>query len=623
MGAFSGLLGGFGQGAADVIVKRQTQQRAIQAQKDEQTSGALLKAAEDPNFQGTYEDREALKRQYYKLQGLKDTEIEPLLGVERDIHQHLANQFGTGGSQAIGQAVNQPQGGQGTPQLDPESNSYPAQPQGQSQSQSGQLPPTLGAMPSATDLGVPADSPAYYSRVQGRADARFTNQQAAQTKVTEAQGTQEAEYARQKGLMGAAVDTMKQLQGDNPDTEYDMEIGPNGPKISQDKGSFSGATTGDQIFDQDKDAVGQDINHSPTAGYRRQLYKNGKVKYFSIPGVVGNQTLPGPDGQPTVYIRTKGGQLIPTSQGGYSPGAYVGHTTNELEPKLVPQPDGTTKVEYFPSSKTTTPTSQLGGTATPATPGVNGALPQAPAALGGSSAATPALPTSPAAKPAGKAKVSATPSTPLPKGPSVRNGSIVGGKSLSPEENIALDKGYRADGNAEDLISRVQANLPILNGMLSSGRIQLATLPNGIAQVIGRAENLSPQESQMAADMEGLAEHINRIRGALGATGFRGHDAFTAMMSQKGNLLADPQITSRILDSTKRVIDGQRAATETSYKQHGLELPEEEVPRGHGRTATEDTVNTFAKFLDSTPKAERGKAIRNMLTSYGWKIPQG
>lgn len=104
--------------------------------------------------------------------------------------------------------------------------------------------------------------------------------------------------------------------------------------------------------------------------------------------------------------------------------------------------------------------------------------------------------------------------------------------------------------NSITLIQNVRKNLPVLNSMISAGKISMAISPDTKELVISRLADLSPKEEELAADFQSLSEHINTLRGPLGATGFRGPEAFQALMSQRGRLLADPKITDRVLQTT-------------------------------------------------------------------------
>ncbi|HKT90096.1 MAG TPA: hypothetical protein VJQ59_16745 [Candidatus Sulfotelmatobacter sp.] len=189
----------------------------------------------------------------------------------------------------------------------------------------------------------------------------------------------------------------------------------------------------------------------------------------------------------------------------------------------------------------------------------------------------PMLPPPPGTNvPAGARPVVAPPAQPQRPVASVgvrAPGRVVGGRPLPEATREKMDAQLQAFNNTIDLMNRVKQNLPVLNDLLSAGKIQLATSPEGLAQVISRSTNLTDQEAQMAADMQSLAEHINTLRGPLGATGFRGHEAFGALQAQRGQALANPKVTAAIIDNTLRALGGQRDAISRSFKQHGIEVP--------------------------------------------------
>ena len=70
----------------------------------------------------------------------------------------------------------------------------------------------------------------------------------------------------------------------------------------------------------------------------------------------------------------------------------------------------------------------------------------------------------------------------------------------------------------------MKANLPLLSNVISAKKIQFEREPTDgfIHGIINRELPMTDEEAQMAADLQSLAEHINTLRGPLGATGFRG-----------------------------------------------------------------------------------------------------
>lgn len=135
-------------------------------------------------------------------------------------------------------------------------------------------------------------------------------------------------------------------------------------------------------------------------------------------------------------------------------------------------------------------------------------------------------------------------------------GRIVGGKSMSPKELEAARQQYRLLENTQDLVSRIHDKVPMLENLITAGKIKFATAHDNDASGVGRllltrAGGLTKDEEGLAADMISMTENINLLRGPLGATGFRGPEAFQALIGQAaGSPLREPGITRAILRNT-------------------------------------------------------------------------
>lgn len=151
-------------------------------------------------------------------------------------------------------------------------------------------------------------------------------------------------------------------------------------------------------------------------------------------------------------------------------------------------------------------------------------------------------------------------------------GSIVaGGHPLTPEQVITNGQRLGALDNTIEILQRVQKGMPMLNSLIDAGKIQMQIDPNqGIFKAfVNRAVPMSPEEAQMAGDMASLMEHINTLRGPLGATGFRGEDAFNALQAQRGQLMANPAVTSQVLANTLKALNRTRAPIAQGLKRAG------------------------------------------------------
>lgn len=137
---------------------------------------------------------------------------------------------------------------------------------------------------------------------------------------------------------------------------------------------------------------------------------------------------------------------------------------------------------------------------------------------------------------------------------------------LTANQEQEWDGKYTAYRNTVDLLARVKKSVPLLNDLITAGKIKLAIDPTTSELVLSRATSLTEREKQLAADMQSLSEHINVIRGPLAATGFRGPEAFAALQASRGNLMAQPEITSKVLDNTMATIRGQMGSIARTLK---------------------------------------------------------
>jgi hypothetical protein len=107
-------------------------------------------------------------------------------------------------------------------------------------------------------------------------------------------------------------------------------------------------------------------------------------------------------------------------------------------------------------------------------------------------------------------------------------------------------------------VQSLQQRLPLLNNLIDAGRIELHLDSSGfIKALLNRAMPMSKEEEQLAGDFRTLMEDINLLRGPMGATGFRGPEAFAALQAQRGQLMARPGITSAVLANTLKALQGQ------------------------------------------------------------------
>lgn len=149
-------------------------------------------------------------------------------------------------------------------------------------------------------------------------------------------------------------------------------------------------------------------------------------------------------------------------------------------------------------------------------------------------------------KGAGQASVKSTPSA-----TGVGAGShTIGHKPVPPELADKIQQQAQMRQSAIGLIDDITRNKGVLDSMLAAGKVALAVNSDGTWSVT-RAENLTDQEAQVAGDFRQLIEHANLLRGPLGATGFRGQQAWDALQAQRGQPFDDPRITAQVMEGMR------------------------------------------------------------------------
>ncbi len=139
---------------------------------------------------------------------------------------------------------------------------------------------------------------------------------------------------------------------------------------------------------------------------------------------------------------------------------------------------------------------------------------------------------------------------------------------VSPALRAKVEEGMHARNSAIDAVRDLQANSTTLSNVISAGKIELSVDGSDPTKLAVRLlAPLTDKEAQVAGDWQVLAEHINLLRGPLGATGFRSEKSWKALQDQRGNLLADPRITSNALSYTLKNL--QNLNTADSLITHG------------------------------------------------------
>ncbi len=147
----------------------------------------------------------------------------------------------------------------------------------------------------------------------------------------------------------------------------------------------------------------------------------------------------------------------------------------------------------------------------------------------------------------------------------------------------------------------MKSKLPLLNSMLEAGKLQMELDSSGVVKaIINRALPMTKAEADFAGDMRTMMEDINLLRGPMGATGFRGPEAWTALQAQRGQLLANPAITKKVLENSLIALKAQRDPIAKALGQGS-------------KGGTPPTVNSKAEY-DKLPKGaaymEDGKLYR-------------
>lgn len=131
---------------------------------------------------------------------------------------------------------------------------------------------------------------------------------------------------------------------------------------------------------------------------------------------------------------------------------------------------------------------------------------------------------------------------------------------VPPAMAKSIKESFVARDSAIGLIDDVMKNIDVFDSLLSSGKIQLASEPQTGRLLLTRVAGLTDKEAKVAGDFMQLTEHANLLRGPLGATGFRGQEAWAALQAQRGQPIADPRITKQVLTGMRERLVGLNSA---------------------------------------------------------------
>lgn len=192
-------------------------------------------------------------------------------------------------------------------------------------------------------------------------------------------------------------------------------------------------------------------------------------------------------------------------------------------------------------------------------------------------AATPPAATPSTATPSNRPAPAATPAPAASYGHVMRSGRRV--DVLPPKVRMDMELMGGPEGAINKTVEIIQG-LHNDIGILSNPAVAKAIMMQAdtrtgdiMTYLSGRyLQTLDPETKAkaetMAARVQGAMEHINTIRTALKATGFRGEDAFAAMIAQAGagRLLQNPEVLRHTLETTLSTLKGQQNTIQATLR---------------------------------------------------------
>jgi hypothetical protein len=160
---------------------------------------------------------------------------------------------------------------------------------------------------------------------------------------------------------------------------------------------------------------------------------------------------------------------------------------------------------------------------------------------------------------------------------------------VPPALQDKIQEAFQARNSAIGLIDDVTKNSDVLSSLISSGKIAIASDPDGNG-LVTRMAGLSDKEAQVAGDFSQLVEHANLLRGPLGATGFRGKEAWSALQAQRGSPMGDPRITRQQLAGMRQRLIKLNSADAMILNGMGRTVPDEVKQQSAASAATTANV---------------------------------
>lgn len=157
---------------------------------------------------------------------------------------------------------------------------------------------------------------------------------------------------------------------------------------------------------------------------------------------------------------------------------------------------------------------------------------------------------------------------------------------VPPALQQKIQQGFVARNSAIGLIDDIMKNSQVLDSLISAGKIAIGADQDGNG-ILTRAAALNDREAQVAGDFGQLVEHANLLRGPLGATGFRGQEAWNALQMQRGKIMSDPRITRQLLTGMRERLVG-------------LNNADKMIVEGQGRSGTGGEAQTSGHKVGDT-----------------------
>jgi hypothetical protein len=540
MGSFASLLGGLATGARDEYSKIDTAKQADKRAKDKSIADAVLKDLQT-NDQLTPEEQENHFRTFLDLNGVKDKKVVDGLISHSQYHRQVmaenARKAGYGQQQPQLGGGDQSSAGGTTPGVD------------------GAPDVALPPMPMAPTGGIPQLPAAPYApKTSGQLAYEESRPRVQQGETDKANAQRQAIRDQNADQINDKLTKLKDIDNDNTLSEDEKDRAYSIVGVKRTSGGGAVKPLSAPIYGHElKQMLGQDnLNGEPIhddTRYTGFINSAGKVVggHLYTEPTTGKVTIPDPN-SPT------GWSLLQVDRTGQELGRTLGVPADPRYAEVVRNGQHQVWVDFgdhkeLKSVGTSSTTQRLPGG--PAQTSVAPPVPPAP------NSGTP-----PVAPPPAGANGRPTPGQPIPRPNAGGAGGTIASepKGLPVKTKMDTIVGVNATDHAILPMQRMLDNLDVLSNPAIAAAIHFQADPNTgniTSYISGHALDGNPKAQQFAADVIAATEDINKIRGAFGATAFRGHDAFQAMIAQAGagRLLVNPNVLKATL--TKSIWDLQ------------------------------------------------------------------